>query len=159
MKQIWNLIEKIMAFVVYKVLHLKVSDKSWKVWCQFVKFGIVGLSNNVIYYVAYICMVSLSVHYLIASCVGFFASVVNAYYWNNKYVFEKGRSEERVWWITFIKTFLAYAGTGLIMNSLLLILWVDVCSIHEMIAPILNLLITIPLNYILNKFWAFKGKK
>ena len=51
---------------------------------------------------------------------------------------------------------MAYAGTGLILNNILLIFWVDIMGIHEMLGPILNLFITIPLNFLLNKYWAFK---
>jgi putative flippase GtrA len=33
---------------------------------------------------------------------------------------------------------------------------VNYLNISEFIAPILNLIITIPLNFLLNKFWAFR---
>ena len=49
---------------------------------------------------------------------------------DDRYVFTE-EEESRIWWKTFIKTFLAYTGTGLIPNNLLLILWVRVCGIHE----------------------------
>lgn len=44
---LWNLFENIFSFIVYKVLHLKLRDNTWDKLMQFVKFGIVGVSNTV----------------------------------------------------------------------------------------------------------------
>lgn len=157
MGKIWTIMEQIIHFFIYKVLHINLKEDSWKKLCQFVKFGMVGLSNTLISYIVYVFLVALSVHYLVASVMGFLISVVNAYYWNDKYVFQE-EEQKRVWWKAFLKTFMAYAGTGLILNNILLILWVNVLEIHEMIGPVLNLFITIPLNFLLNKYWAFRTK-
>lgn len=126
---------------------------------QFIKFGVVGLSNTLISYAVYIILVAFSWHYLLASLMGFLISVVNAFYWNNKYVFKAEDGEERTLLSSFFKTFMSYAGTGLILNNLLLMLWIDVFKLHEMLGPILNLFITIPLNFLLNKYWAFRKLK
>ena len=149
-------IESGISFTFKKILHLNISEDRLKGWCQFIKFGIVGEINNLIYYVVYVLLVAFSVNYLLSSMVAFGVSVINAYYWNNKYVFEKGKDENRVWWITLMKSFLAYAGTGILLNSVLLVIWVRVFSIHKMIAPILSLFITVPMNFIINKLWAFR---
>lgn len=95
-------------------------------------------------------------YYLAASLIGFVVSVLNAYYWNNKYVFQTDAGESRVWWKTLIKTFASYAGTGLVLSNILLILWVEILHWPEIIGPLINLLVTIPLNFMLNKYWAFK---
>ena len=130
MKKIWDLIEKCMHFCVFRIMRLRISEEAWNKLCQFVKFGIVGLSNMLIYFIVYVISVALSVNYLVSSLIGFFVSVINSYYSNDRYVFTE-EEESRIWWKTFIKTFLAYTGTGLIPNNLLLILWVRVCGIHE----------------------------
>lgn len=158
MKSAWLFIEKILSLFFVKLLHLNISGENWEKICQFVKFGLVGVSNTLISYVVYVILVFLGAHYLPASIIGFLISVVNAYYWNNKYVFEQKEGEERIWWKTFVKTFLSYVGTGLLLNNILLFLWVDGLKIHEMLGPIINLFITIPLNFILNKFWAYRKK-
>ena len=54
---------------------------------------------------------------------------------------------------------LSYAGTGLVLNNILLVIWIEGLKMHEMLGPIINLFITIPLNFLLNKFWAFRGKQ
>ena len=82
----------------------------------------------------------------------------NKYYWNNKYVFQSDQEEERVWWKVFFKTVASYAGTGLILNNILLVLWVEIIGLPEMLGPIINLFVTIPLNFLLNKYWAFRKK-
>ena len=123
---------------------------------QFIKFGIVGISNTLISYVVYVVLVGLQINYLLASIAGFIVSVLNSYYWNNKYVFKKQEDEQRTWWKTLIKTFVSYAGTGLILSNILLVIWVEWIKITEIVAPLINLLMTVPLNFIINKFWAFR---
>ena len=113
------------------------------------------MSNTIISYVTYVLLLKLNVHYLIASIVGFIISVLNSYYWNNKYVFKKEEGEYRSILRVLLKTFLAYAGTGLVLSNVLLVFWIELLGIPEMLAPIINLIVTIPLNFVLNKFWAY----
>lgn len=164
---LWNVIEKIMEFVLCKLLRLKISEKQWEALVQFVKFGIVGLSNTVISYVIYIVALLIfqsnqwipGVDYLIAQVIAFILSVLWSFYWNNKYVFQKEESEERNLLHALLKTYVSYAFTGLFLNSILSLLWVEVLHISKLIAPIINLLVSVPLNFIMNKFWAFKKDK
>jgi len=150
---------------------------------QFLKFGLVGLSNTLISELVYAVIVCLKGHYLFASATGFALSIFNAYYWNNRYVFKEDESlEKRIWWKVLIKTFLAYLW-GFLANLLLLTLWIDVLHIANYMgaaasllnrwglsfldaevlgnlsAEGLNLFLVLPLNYLVNKFWAFRQKK
>ena len=91
--------------------------------------------------------------YLLGSIVGFIISVLNSFYWNNKYVFKtEGQSE---WLKRLLKTYMSYGGTT-ILSTILLYIEVELLHINESIAPLINLAITVPLNYLVNKFWAFK---
>ena len=125
---------------------------------QFVKFGIVGLSNTLISYVVYVAGVRFGMHYLLASILGFVIRVLNSFYWNNKYVFGQGK-EERNLLKTLLKTFMAYAFTGLVLANILLYIWVDILGISEYLGPLINLVVTVPLNFVINKLWAFRGGK
>ena len=125
---------------------------------QFVKFGIVGLSNTLISYVVYVAGVRFGMHYLLASILGFVISVLNSFYWNNDYVFGQGK-EERNLLKTLLKTFMAYAFTGLVLANILLYIWVDILGISEYLGPLINLVVTVPLNFVINKLWAFRGGK
>ena len=126
---------------------------------QIIIFGMVGLSNTIIAYLIYSLFILLGFHYLIANFVSFLVSVLNAYYWNNKYVFKTQKGEYRSCVRSLVKTYVAYGSTGLILQSFLLYLLVDILHISEYIAQILCLMVTIPLNYLINKYWSFKTNK
>lgn len=126
---------------------------------QFIKFGIVGISNTLISYIVYVILVWLHLNYILANIVGFIVSVLNSYYWNNKYVFKQQEDGQRRWWKTLFKTFVSYAGTGLVLSNVLLVIWIEWIKIPEMVAPLVNLLVTVPLNFVMNKYWAFKDTK
>lgn len=122
---------------------------------QFIKFAIIGFSNTLISYLVYVTGVYFGLHYLLASVMGFVISVLNSFYWNNKYVFRQEEGKRNLWY-TLAKTFLSYGATGLVLANILLYLWVDILHISEYLGPIINLMITVPLNFVLNKFWAFR---
>ena len=126
---------------------------------QFVKFGIVGLSNTLIAYAVYAACVWLGCHYLVANGLGFVVGVLNAYYWSDRYVFKKGEGETRSALWTLVKTYLAYGATGLLLASLLLYIYVDQWHVSAYLAQLLVLVVTVPLNFIINKRWAFKTKQ
>lgn len=125
---------------------------------QFVKFGIVGISNTLIGYIVYSICVWIGIHYLLANLIGFIVSVLNAFYWSDRYVFKKQDGEQRNMWASLVKTILAYASTGIVLNSLLLWLFIDEMAMSEYIAPLVILIITVPTNFLLNKYWSFKTK-
>ncbi len=164
-KVIWNVINVIMNFIVFKMLHLKISEEKWNAVVQFVKFGLVGVSNTVISYVIYVVSLLLlqknnifpKSDYLLSQVIAFILSVLWSFYWNRKYVFDA--DNENVSWVhALIKTYISYAFTGLFLNTILSIFWVQVVDLSKMIVPIINLLVNVPLNFVMNKFWAFKKK-
>jgi len=133
-------------------------DKIVTFLLQFFKFGIVGVSNTAISYGTYVLFTYLGCPYVLSNIIAFVISVLNSFFWNNRYVFKKHDGESRNPWWTLAKTFLAYGSTGLILSNVFLVLLVEKFDINKFIAPILILLITIPLNFIINKFWAFRTK-
>ena len=161
--EFFRLIESIMKFIFGRILKLSMSQEKYDTLIQFVKFGIVGLSNTVVSYLIYIMsLLALQkagilpeIDYLVSQFIGFVLSVLWSFYWNNKFVF--GDSEgKRNLWQTLLKTYMSYAFTGLFLNSILSLVWVEFFHWSKMIAPIINLLVSVPLNFIMNKFWAFK---
>lgn len=127
---------------------------------QFVKFGLVGVSNTLISLGVYqLCLHILHMHYQLANLLSFLVSVTNAYYWNSRYVFTRGASPTPAQHLrAYGKAFVSYGSTFL-LSTVLLTLWVEVFGISQGLAPVINLLITIPLNFLLNKHWAFRQKK
>lgn len=163
----WNLIEKIVRgcmLLFFYLIRKEPNESAIEGMIQFVKFGIVGVSNTVISYVLYtVCLLGLrkvgilsGIDYIVAQVVQFILSVLWSFYWNNKYVFELKYGEKRSLWQSLLKTYVSYSFTGLFLSSILLVLWVQVCGISEFVAPIINLLVSVPLNFLINKFWAFK---
>ena len=53
--------------------------------------------------------------------------------------------------------YVSYAFTSLFLSEVLLLLWVECLGINEYVAPVLNLLVTVPLNFFIQKYWAFKN--
>lgn len=132
-------------------------DKMLKVLEQFMKFGLVGISNTIISMGIYYVFIYINRDlYLLGNTLGFIVSVLNSYYWNNKFVFKKDRKENHL--KSLIKTYLSY-GSTFILGTILLFVMVQILGISEVIAPIMNLIITIPINFILNKYWVFKEGK
>lgn len=161
-KAIWQFFEQMAKAIVVWFLRLwkkSLNEQLWDKWMQFVKFCIVGLSNFFISYVVYAVALGVGLHWLWGSILGFVLSVLNAFYWNNKYVFQKGEKEQRLWWKALLKTYVSYAFSGLLLANMLLFLWNDILQLPELLGPVLNLVITTPLNFVVNKLWAFKTKK
>ncbi len=150
---------------------------------QFIKFGLVGVSNTVVSYATYsLCYYVFHTNVHVANIVGFIISVLNAYFWQSRFVFkESDEGEHRVWWQVLLKTYASYAFSGLFLTEVLLILWINVLNIGQYlepvagwlgnfgltmtggdvavsIAPFLNMVITIPINFCINKFWAYRQK-
>jgi len=129
---------------------------------QFIKFGMVGVSNTLISYIINILvlmMLSNSIiewDYVIANIVSFVLSVLWSFYWNNRYVFKLENDTYRNVWKTLLKTYVAYGFTGIILSNILSFVWVTLLGISKFIAPLLNLVIGVPINFLINKKWAFK---
>lgn len=159
-------IELFIQHFLCDILKLKIEENVLSALFQFIRFGIVGVTNTVISYLLYTASLLLmrsvgiltGVDYLVAQIVAFVLSVLWSFYWNNRMVFVMEEGQTRSIWKALLKTYISYSFTGLFLNSILLFLWVDVVQISEFIAPIINLLISVPLNFIMNKFWAFRTK-
>lgn len=154
---IWNIIENIIFGIYEKFFHKKVSAQDRSKVMQFLRFAAVGASNSLISYVIYALLIKLNIHYVLSNIIGFSISVFNAHYWNNKYVFVEDK-ELRNWWQTFIKTYLSYAMSGIVVSNILITIWIEVFNFPSLLAPIMNLIVTLPINFIFNKYWAYRSK-
>lgn len=164
---LWNLIEKAARFcfrLLCGLLKRECSIEAEEAFLQFVRFGLVGVSNTVVNYVIYAASLMLlqsagllkDCDYLAATGIAFVLSVLWSFFWNNKYVFAVKEGGKRSLLGTLLKTYVSYSFTGLFLNSMLMVFWVQVVHISEYIGPIFNLLISVPINFLINKFWAFK---
>ena len=131
-------------------------NKLWKRYGQFIKFALVGCSNTVINLVTYWLCIYFGMHYILAYTCGFFVSVCNAFYWNNKYTFKDKLENSTL--RAFIKAIVSY-GISFVLSIFLMSFFVEVLKISSYIAPLAKMILTMPLNFILNKVWAFKDGK
>ena len=155
----------------------------WAAIWQFIKFGMVGAMNTVVSYAVYsVCYYGLKTNVHIANIMGFIISVLNAFFWQSKFVFkESEEGEHRIWWQVLIKTYISYSFSGLFLTELLLLFWLNVINLGQYlgtaaawignfgitmtgydlavsVAPFLNMVITVPINFLVNKFWAYRQK-
>lgn len=124
---------------------------------QFIKFGLVGVSNTAVSMAVYYLFLWVDEDlYMVGSIMGTILSILNAFIWNDRFVFTGNDRDFRSTMIRLGKTYVSYGGTSLLSTVLL---WLEVTLLHvsKVYAPIVNLLITIPLNYLINKFWTFNG--
>ena len=131
---------------------------------QFIKFGIVGVSNTVISYLLNVLVLyalasfNLSWDWLAGNIVAFLLSVLWSFYWNNKYVFTLEEGKERNIGKALLKTYISYGFTGIVLTNILSYVWINCFGISKYIAPLINLVVSVPLNFIINKLWAFKAE-
>lgn len=169
MKILWSIFERTLKKVAYSLLqavHIQWTEERWDKWMQFVRFALVGMTNVFVSYSINIGTLALlrgarfDYDYVIANTTAFLLSVLWSYYWNSRLVFTISSGEKRSKTRTLLKTYAAYAFTGLFLNNIMATFWIYVINVPKYISPILNLPVTIPINYLTNKFWAYKkGEK
>lgn len=149
----------------FKVFHAEITDKTAKSLVQFIKFGMIGVTNTVISYVLNVLVLlalkplNVSWDFIAGNMVAFILSVLWSFYWNNRFVFTVQEGQHRSIWRALLKTYVAYGFTGIILNNILSWLWINIFGISKFIAPLINLVISVPVNFIINKMWAFKTEK
>ena len=133
---------------------------------QFVRFGVVGVSNTAISYgvemLGYYVLFAASpmderLKVILVSALSFVVSTINSYYWNNRFVFRGGKKRFSRHLVDYFRMAACYAVTGLILSPLIK-LGLGRLGMPFWAASISTLIVTIPLNFLLNKFWAFAKK-
>ena len=126
---------------------------------QFIKFGLVGVSNTLVSWACYYLFLWIDEKlYLVGGIVGTVVSIANAFFWNDRFVFQGGERDWRSRLRRLGKTYVSYGGTSL-LGLALLWLEVNLLGVSKTVAPIVNLIVTIPLNFLINKFWTFRKNK
>ena len=152
---------KIILFLL-KLIHKNDQNELAESLAQFVKFCMVGVTNTILSYgINVLVLKSLQPYefswdYIAGNVIAFVISVAWSFYWNNKYVFVAGEGQRRNSLLALLKTYISYGFTGIILTNVLSYIWIIILDISKYITPLINLVISIPLNFIINKFWAFK---
>ena len=165
--RLWEILDKMLYAIFVRFFHLKFLGKRWDGFMQFVKFGVVGVTNTVISYTLNVLVLfaCAKLHiferydYILGNTIAFLLSVLWSFYWNSRYVFGLEEGEKRSPWKALLKTYISYGFTGIILSNILSYVWIRVFGISKYLAPLINLVVSIPVNFLMNKLWAFKGEK
>jgi putative flippase GtrA len=119
---------------------------------QFVKFGIVGVSNTLLTFAVYTLLLKgFGVWYLAASAIGFVVGAVNGFLLNRRWTFRGhvGDALTPVRW-TVVQ------GAGLLANLGLVYLFVEEVSLDKLLAQACATAIVTVLTFVANRAWTFR---
>ena len=133
---------------------IELIKKLFEKYNKFIKFIIVGVSNLCISLITYYILIFFSINYQIANVAGFITGSLNGYFWNKNWVFNSKSGS-----ISFIVKFYIVYLTSWLISAVMLYFWIEILHFSDLIAPILNLFITTPINYLMNKLWVFKNSE
>lgn len=121
---------------------------------QFVKFGLVGVSNTLIALLVYTLLWNvLGVWYVAASAIGFAVGAVNGFLWNRAWTF-KGHVGDA---LTPVRWFVVQ-GCGLLVNSALIYLFVDGAGMGKLVGQALTIVIVMVVTFAVNRSWTFRAR-
>lgn len=125
---------------------------------QFVKFGMVGGFNTIFSYVIVNVMFYVwGIHEQIGNITAFIITVFISYMANSRFVFRES-AKEQSFLAGLVKVYISYSITGIFLTAVLLYVESDILNIPLYIGTFANIFITVPINFILNKFWAYRKK-
>jgi putative flippase GtrA len=120
---------------------------------QFVKFGIVGVSNTLLFFATYTLLLKgFGVWYLVASGIGFAVGAVNGFLLNRAWTFKghQGDALTPVRWCVV-------QGCGLALNEGLLYLFVEGIGLDKLIGQAIAIAVVVVVTFTANRAWTFRG--
>ena len=119
---------------------------------QFVKFGIVGISNTLLAFAVYTVLLKVfGVWYLAASALGFAAGATNGFLLNRRWTFREhvGDALTPVRWAV-VQT------CGLGINEALLYLFVHDAHLDKLLAQVFASAVVTVTTFLVNRAWTFR---
>jgi putative flippase GtrA len=130
-----------------------VRDAGAPVLVQFVKFGIVGVSNTLLTFAVYtVLLKAFGVWYLAASAIGFGVGTVNSFLLNRRWTF-RGHVGDA---FTPVRWAVVQCG-GLAVNEGLLYLFVHDARVEKLLAQALATAVVTVSTFIANRAWTFRS--
>ncbi|HEX4435785.1 MAG TPA: GtrA family protein [Solirubrobacteraceae bacterium] len=119
---------------------------------QFVKFGIVGISNTLLTFVVYTLLLKVfGVWYLAASAIGFVIGAVNGFLLNRRWTFAGHVGDS----LTPVRWAVVQSG-GLGINLGLLYVFVHDASLDKLVAQALATVVVTVTTFFVNRAWTFR---
>lgn len=126
---------------------------------QFIKFGMVGGLNTVLSYLISVgCYYGFHLHEQLCNLIAFIITVLISYLLNSRFVFDAQKKNKQPWYKALAKVYASYSLTELVLMGILLFIEERQLGIPHYIATLINLCVTVPFNFILNKFWAYRNR-
>ncbi|HEV3072000.1 MAG TPA: GtrA family protein [Solirubrobacteraceae bacterium] len=123
------------------------------VMVQFVKFGIVGVSNTLLFLAVYTLLLKgFDVWYLAASGIGFVVGAVNGFLLNRRWTF-RGHVGDA---LTPVRWGVVQSG-GLLLNLGLVALCVSGLGMGELIGQAVAITVVVVVTFIANRAWTFRA--
>ena len=121
---------------------------------QFIKFGIVGVSNTLL--TAIVIWVLLKVLHssdYLSNFIGYIVGLTNSFFWNRKWTFESKTNLS----ITIFKFIITFAISYLFqLGNLYLLLHFS--TIDPYVCQLISIVVYTCINFVLNKYYTFKTK-
>lgn len=119
---------------------------------QFVKFGIVGVSNTLLTFAVYTLLLKVfGVWYLAASAIGFVVGATNGFLLNRRWTFAGHVGDA----LTPVRWAIVQSG-GLGINLVLLYVFVHDAGIDKLLAQALATVVVTVTTFLVNRAWTFK---
>lgn len=156
-KKIWGMLIHLCRTclnIILKCFHLDLTNEKWYVFEQFIKFAFVGCSNSIVLLVVYYIVVFIFGRemYLVGQTLGYAFGIANSYFWNSRFVFN---SKEKKTKKAFVKMCFCYL-ISYVLQITILYMGIKILQFSEIVVPVVAILITMPLNFVLNKRFAFR---
>jgi putative flippase GtrA len=119
---------------------------------QFVKFGIVGVSNTVLSLAVYaVLLKGFGVAYLAASAIAFAVGTVNGFLWNSRWTFREHVGDA----LTPVRWFVVQ-GFGLAVNLGLVYVFVHDAGLDKLVGQVCTTAIVTVCTFVANRAWTFR---
>ena len=119
---------------------------------QFVKFGIVGISNTLLTFIVYTLLLKVfGVNYLLASAIGFIAGATNGFLLNRRWTFRDHVGDA----LTPVRWGIVQTG-GLAIDEVLLYLLVHDAHLDKLLAQALATVVVTITTFFANRAWTFR---
>jgi putative flippase GtrA len=120
---------------------------------QFVKFGIVGVSNTLLSLVIYTLLLKVfGVWYLAASAIGFTVGAVNGFLLNRRWTFEGHVGDA----LTPVRWGVVQGG-GLLLNLGLVYVCVEDLGLDKLVSQAIAIAVVVVLTFVANRAWTFRA--
>jgi putative flippase GtrA len=123
-------------------------------WLQLIRFGVVGGTGFAVNLGVYaLCVHALGIDYHVSAVLAWFVAVTNNFLLNRHWTFDAGGGQVRFQAPRFFCVSLVAFG----FSFVLLVLFVEVGGLAKVPAQALAVAASMPLNFIGNKLWSFRG--